>query len=133
MEELRNRVDNYFSATGKPLLLCDFLNDIMLLIGNKDSEESDTVSLMTVHASKGMEFKVVFVTGVEEGLFPMGRSSDSDYGLEEERRLLYVAITRAMSACFLSYSKFRTLNGRNVYALPSRFINDIDKNFIKKI
>jgi DNA helicase-2/ATP-dependent DNA helicase PcrA len=85
---------------------------------------------MTVHAAKGLEFKNVFVSGLEDGVFPSVHNLESDRELEEERRLLYVAITRAGDHCVLSYAKSRFRNGQTEYSKPSRFLNDLDKRFL---
>ena len=89
---------------------------------------------MTVHASKGLEFKFVFVTGLEDGLFPHERQNESQSGedREEERRLFYVALTRAKEKLFLSFANFRTIFGsRNINA-PSEFISDIPADLLEK-
>jgi DNA helicase-2/ATP-dependent DNA helicase PcrA len=100
---------------------------------DKDSDENDNkITLMTVHASKGLEFKNVFVVGLEEQLFP-SQMCQSTAEVEEERRLLYVAITRAEENCFLSYAKSRFRNGETQFSNPSRFFNDIDAKFLQKL
>ena len=86
----------------------------------------DRVTLMTAHAAKGLEFNNVFVVGVEADLFPSMMSQESARQIEEERRLLYVAITRAKKFCMLSYAKTRFRNGQTCICRPSRFIRDID-------
>ena len=87
---------------------------------------------MTIHQAKGLEFKNVFIVGVEENLIPSDMSINEPGGLEEERRLFYVAITRAEENCFLSYSRSRFRNGRSEPAKPSRFLKDIDKQYIRQ-
>ena len=90
--------------------------------------EEPRVRLMTVHASKGLEFESVFITGLEDGLFPhksFGESNDSQSHKEEERRLFYVAITRAKKRLFLSYASMRTIFGSRNVTIPSEFLNDI--------
>ncbi len=89
---------------------------------------TEKVSLMTLHASKGLEFSVVFVSGCEEGYIPFKRQEGECENTEEERRLLYVAMTRAKQALFLSYAKKRTVFGKRVPREPSRFIRDIEQN-----
>jgi DNA helicase-2/ATP-dependent DNA helicase PcrA len=91
------------------------------------------VTLMTIHSAKGLEFENVFVVGVEEGIFPMSRSFESQEQMDEERRLAYVAITRAKQNLFLSYANYRTLYGRTNMSAPSRFLNDIDTEIINFI
>ena len=91
-----------------------------------------TVKLMTVHASKGLEFKYVFITGLEDGLFPHERDSKIDEDKEEERRLFYVALTRAKEKLFLSFANFRTIFGSCQINAPSEFLNDIPKDLLEK-
>ncbi|AGF48241.1 DNA helicase II/ATP-dependent DNA helicase PcrA [Candidatus Kinetoplastibacterium oncopeltii TCC290E] len=95
-------------------------------------DHASSVQLMTVHASKGLEFKVVFITGAEEGLFPHENSILEDSGLEEERRLMYVAITRAEEKLYISMANSRMLRGQVRYSLSSRFLNEIDANHIQR-
>ena len=112
--------------------LADFLSEVSLLTDQDTDKEADTdkVTLMTVHAAKGLEFKVVFIVGMEEELFPSLFSMESARELEEERRLFYVAITRAEERCFISYAKSRFKNGKVNFANPSRFIKDIDPAYL---
>ena len=86
---------------------------------------------MTIHAAKGLEFKTVFVVGLEENIFPSPMCSDSLRGLEEERRLLYVAITRAEKHCYLTCAQNRFRYGRMEFDTPSRFIRDIDSRYLQ--
>ena len=86
---------------------------------------------MTVHAAKGLEFNTVFIVGMEEQLFPSMMAYDSTRQMEEERRLLYVAITRAEQRCFLSYAKSRFRFGKVEYGMPSRFLKDIDHGYME--
>jgi DNA helicase-2/ATP-dependent DNA helicase PcrA len=106
----------------------DFLLEVSLLTDqdNDKSENNDRITMMTVHAAKGLEFKNVFVVGLEEDLFPSEMSKSSQKGLEEERRLLYVAITRAEENAILTYAKNRFRNGQSRICSPSRFLKDID-------
>ncbi|MCH5328348.1 MAG: UvrD-helicase domain-containing protein [Coprobacter sp.] len=112
--------------------LIDFLSEVSLATDQDESEgeESDKVTMMTVHASKGLEFKNVFVVGLEEDLFPSAMSKNSEREIEEERRLLYVAITRAEENCTLSYAAARYRNGQSTAMPPSRFLKDIDPAFL---
>ena len=87
---------------------------------------------MTIHQAKGLEFKNVFIVGVEENLLPSDMSFDDPKGVEEERRLFYVAITRAEENCFLSYATSRFRNGKSEACRPSRFLRDIDQKFIQR-
>ena len=111
--------------------LSHFLGEVSLMTDMDETKEDNTerVTLMTVHAAKGLEFKNVFIVGLEENLFPSLRS-ESDAELEEERRLLYVAITRAEQRCYLSFSSSRFRNGKTEFASPSRFLDDIDRKYL---
>ena len=125
---VRSRQEEGEEAIG----LTDFLSDVALLT-DQDNEEDDgtaKVTLMTVHAAKGLEFDTVFVVGMEEQLFPSLMAYDSTRQMEEERRLLYVAITRAEKRCLLSYAKSRFRYGKVEYGMPSRFLKDIDRGYI---
>ena len=115
------------------VMLTDFLSDVALLTDQDNTEEDDTpkVTLMTVHAAKGLEFDTVFIVGMEEQLFPSMMAYDSTRQMEEERRLLYVAITRAEQRCLLSYAKSRFRFGKVEYGMPSRFLKDIDRGYIE--
>lgn len=107
--------------------ISDFLREIELLTDHdNDDGDDDRVSLMTVHSAKGLEFGTVFIVGLEENIFPSQISAGDPRELEEERRLLYVAITRAKRHCILSYAETRFRYGHIEYGRPSRFINDID-------
>lgn len=114
--------------------LTDFLAEVSLLTDQDTSLEGDEdkITMMTVHAAKGLEFKVVFIVGMEEELFPSLFSMDSARNLEEERRLFYVALTRAEERCFISYAKSRFRNGKVNFSNPSRFIKDIDDCYLDK-
>ena len=95
-------------------------------------EKNDLLTLMTIHNAKGLEFDNVFVTGLEEDLFPYQYYRKSEHDMEEERRLFYVAITRARKKLFLSYSKSRNLYGKNMYNFPSRFLKEIPANLFEQ-
>lgn len=119
--------------------LADYMSNIALLTdADKEVEDGNSVSLMTVHSSKGLEFDVVFVTGMEQEIFPgIGNSySETDLKvekeIEEERRLFFVALTRAKKLCFLSYAKIRFRFGKSDYYEPSQFLNDIDSRYLKR-
>jgi len=90
----------------------------------------DALQLMTVHAAKGLEFHAVFITGLEEGLFPHEQSANEESGLEEERRLMYVAITRARRRLYLSHAQSRMLHGQTRYSLPSRFLDELPEQVL---
>lgn len=112
----------------------EYLNNIVLLTDadNDKSENLSRVRLMTIHAAKGLEFKCVYVVGLEEGLFPCSSALVSSREMEEERRLLYVAVTRAMERCSLSYAQCRFRNGKMEYPTKSRFLNEIDKKYVSE-
>ena len=117
--------------------IANFLQEVALLTDNDEENDDDNdassnerVSLMTIHASKGLEFNSVFVVGLEENIFPSPRSCSSLRELEEERRLLYVAITRAEQRCFLSCAKSRYQYGSMMFNEPSRFLKEIDKQYL---
>ena len=114
--------------------LIDFLTEASLS-GDVEPTEAeaatDCVPLMTIHQAKGLEFKNVFIVGVEENLLPSDMSMDSISGIEEERRLLYVAITRAEENCFLSYASTRFRNGKSEMCRPSRFLKDIAPRYMQ--
>ena len=104
-----------------------------LLITEEKKEKINAVKLMTVHASKGLEFKYVFITGLEDGLFPHQRHNEGEgFDSEEERRLFYVAITRAKEKLFLSFANFRTIFGSRTINAPSEFIADIPRTLLEK-
>lgn len=137
IEELVNGISDFCSQRqeeGNPnILLGDFLSEVSLLT-DQDSDkggDDEKITLMTVHSAKGLEFKNVFVVGMEENLFPSGMVGDSPRALEEERRLFYVAITRAEEHCFLSYAKTRFRYGKMEFGSPSRFLKDIDVRFLR--
>ena len=136
IQELANAMQEFVSIRQEEGLedigLVDFLAESSLLtdqdMGN-DSEE-ERVSLMTAHSAKGLEFEHVFVVGVEEDLFPSSMSQNEIRGLEEERRLFYVAITRAKKSCTITHARSRFRNGTTNSTRPSRFLNDIDPKYL---
>jgi DNA helicase-2/ATP-dependent DNA helicase PcrA len=116
------------------ITMTDFLAEVSLATDQDEKDTSkDRVTLMTVHAAKGLEFKNVIVVGVEEELFPSSMSCDSLAAIEEERRLLYVAITRAKNFCMLTYASSRYRNGQTMVTRPSRFLRDIDPQYLKMV
>lgn len=136
LQELMNGIQEFCSLRQEEgieeIALTDFLAEISLATDQDEKEEgdSDKVTMMTIHASKGLEFKNVFVVGLEEDLFPAALSKNSERELEEERRLLYVAITRAEENCVLSYAATRYRNGQSTAMPPSRFLKDIDPTYL---
>lgn len=123
--------EGLISETG----LADFLKEVALQTDiesdNKSNDEADRVSLMTIHSAKGLEFPTVFIVGLEENIFPSLMSTNSIREIEEERRLFYVAITRAERHCILTYAKSRYRYGRMEFQNPSRFLMDINPQLIK--
>ena len=119
--------------TGGGYMLTHYLSEVSLLtdMDEDDSEGDNKVTLMTVHAAKGLEFETVFVVGLEEELFPSSMSMESPRQIEEERRLFYVAMTRAKKHLFLTFAKRRMKYGITSDCEPSRFLKDIDKRFLK--
>ena len=111
----------------------DFLYEVSLLTDQDDNQNdsTDRVTLMTIHSAKGLEFPTIFITGLENGVFPSKHDLEDLRGLEEERRLFYVAITRAMERCYLCYAKRRFVNGDSRPQTRSMFLNDIDRQYIK--
>jgi DNA helicase-2/ATP-dependent DNA helicase PcrA len=102
--------------------------------GDMQGEEfDDCVQLMTLHSAKGLEFKVVFLVGMEEGLFPSQQSTDDIVRLEEERRLCYVGMTRAMQQLYLTYAESRRIYGKENYPRPSRFLREIPVENLQEI
>ena len=124
IDEFVNSVDE-FCKLNKGASLADFLNQVTLSSDTDDMDESEYVTLATIHSVKGLEFKVVFVVGMEENVMPVSRASFDDNELEEERRLMYVAITRARERLFLTRSKSRYLYGKREATLQSRFIDEL--------
>ncbi|MFU2206612.1 DNA helicase PcrA [Streptococcus pluranimalium] len=109
-----------------------FLNDLALIADTDDSkEEAAEVTLMTLHAAKGLEFPVVFLIGMEEGVFPLSRAAEAPDELEEERRLAYVGITRAEEALFMTNANTRTLFGKTSYNRPTRFLREISDDLLQ--
>lgn len=123
LAELSRVAEHYEKETDVPTL-DDFLESVTLTQAS-DAEIGNQVSLMTVHASKGLEYPVVFIVGVEEGIFPHRNSSGSDEEVEEERRLMYVALTRAKEECYITYAKTRDVFGGTQWNKPSRFLDEI--------
>lgn len=114
------------------IYLTDFLSEVSLLTDqdNERDDEEAKVTLMTIHSAKGLEFRNVFIVGMEEELFPAAQSVQNYKALEEERRLFYVALTRAEERCYLSYAKSRFKYGKTEFSAPSRFLKDINPRYL---
>jgi len=141
LEELvsavREFVEERLEEGNAEISMADFLGMAQLATDqdrkDDDMQAQERVTLMTVHAAKGLEFSNIFIVGVEEDLFPSALAAGSLREIEEERRLLYVAITRAKNFCMLSYASSRFRNGQTVLPRPSRFINDISPEFLRRV
>jgi DNA helicase-2/ATP-dependent DNA helicase PcrA len=121
IEEFINSLNDFSSIT-------DFLEYVSLVEARDEKNLVDAISIMTVHGAKGLEFEMVFLPGLEEGIFPSAKAVDERNGLEEERRLMYVAITRAKKNLTISFAKSRYIFGEMQFCQPSRFIRELDEN-----
>ena len=139
LEEVLNEAEEFVAGRieqglGDQVSMTEFMTELSLKT-DADQEDADgpgeKVTLMTIHAAKGLEFADIFVVGVEEDLLPSALSQNSLAEVEEERRLLYVAITRAKQYCMLSYASSRYRNGMTVTTRPSRFLSDIDRQYLR--
>jgi len=139
VEELLNGIYEFCRSRqeegNEHVLLADFLAEVSLLTDQDTDQEGDNekVTLMTIHSAKGLEFRNVFIVGLEENLFPNAMSLGSYRELEEERRLFYVALTRAEENCFLSFAKSRYRYGKQEFCNPSRFLKDIDVCYLEPV
>lgn len=140
LEEFLNGIQDFVEGRreedlGDQVYLPDFLQEVALLtdLDSDEGDENDKVTLMTIHSAKGLEFPTVFVVGLEENIFPSPMCTNSMRELEEERRLLYVAITRAEKHCIMTCAQNRFRYGRMEYDTPSRFIKDFDPSLIQVI
>ncbi|MBP3039264.1 ATP-binding domain-containing protein [Bacillaceae bacterium Marseille-Q3522] len=135
LEEFLSVTKNFEKENDDKSLIA-FLTDLALIadLDKLDDEEQkqDAAVLMTLHAAKGLEFPVVFIIGLEEGIFPHSRSLTEEEEMEEERRLMYVGVTRAEKQLYLTSVQMRTLFGRTSFNMPSRFINEIDDDLIEE-
>jgi DNA helicase-2/ATP-dependent DNA helicase PcrA len=132
LQELVNAAALFVQEQDEQQDLAAFLAHAALEAGEHQAGEgADALQLMTVHSAKGLEFQAVFVTGLEEGLFPHEQSRNENDGLEEERRLMYVAITRACSRLYLSFARNRMLHGQTRYNVASRFLDEIPAVLVK--
>jgi DNA helicase-2/ATP-dependent DNA helicase PcrA len=135
LEELVNAAGQFTPVPEEEDLpiLAAFLAHVSLEAGEGQSDQyEDSVHLMTLHAAKGLEFPIVFLTGVEEGLFPHSMSAQNPAQLQEERRLCYVGMTRAMKRLYITYAETRYLHGREMHQRPSRFIKEIPEEYISQ-
>lgn len=138
VEELVNGLSDFVQGRqeegNEHLMMNDYLSEVSLLsdLDSDDGDDEHKVTLMTVHSAKGLEFPTVFVVGLEENLFPSQMAGGSMREMEEERRLFYVALTRAERHCFISYAKSRFRYGKMEFGNPSRFISDIDPAYIER-
>lgn len=143
-EESKDRIDNLkefvsiaieFEQNNEEKDLEAFLTSISLTMETSEDEEDDKVSLMTIHTSKGLEFPVVFLIGMEEGLFPISRSlrSMNESEIEEERRLCYVGITRARDILYMTLTQKRTLYGKTSSSISSRFMEELPKHCLERL
>ena len=114
-------------------VLQEFLDQMTLDAGDRQSAQGPSVQMMTLHSAKGLEFPLVFLGGMEEGLFPHRMSSEDPGRLEEERRLAYVGITRAMQELYLTYAESRRLHGRDTYNRPRRFLLEIPQDLLSEV
>ena len=131
LNELINAVTSYIQEAEDSSLTA-FLAHASLEAGEHQSgNDQDAIQLMTVHSSKGLEFHSVFLSGLEEGLFPHDNSRNEAGGLDEERRLMYVALTRAQRRMYLSFTQSRMLHGQTRYNIPSRFLKEIPEKLLK--
>ena len=133
LEELDNAIEQFSKERGEDATIQSFLEE-MALVSDIDSydQQINTVTMMTLHISKGLEFPYVFIVGLEENLFPSGRSTESNSGdeVEEERRLAYVGMTRAREKLFLTHCRYRRVWGQEQHNLPSRFLAEIPKEAV---
>ena len=134
IEELINAVIEYEQNVPEPTL-SDYLENVALIadIDTMETDTTDMVTLMTLHSAKGLEFPFVFIVGMEEGYLPHGRSLDTQAELEEERRLCYVGITRAMERLYLLHASSRRTFRETEYRIQSRFISEIPEHLIKHV
>ncbi|MDR2383205.1 MAG: UvrD-helicase domain-containing protein [Prevotellaceae bacterium] len=136
IEELLNGIKEFSKATENNneygVLIAEYLQNVSLITDmDKDAlKNSDSVTLMTVHSAKGLEFKYVYIVGMEEGLFPGNHSIQTEHSLEEERRLFYVALTRAAFKATISFAQTRYRWGNLSSSIPSRFLRDIDDRYL---
>lgn len=138
LEELANGLTDFVQGRleedNQNVSLSDYLSEVSLIsdLDTDKGDEEHKITLMTIHSAKGLEFPTVFVVGLEEDLFPSALSAGSPREMEEERRLFYVAITRAEKHCFITYAKSRYRYGKLEFGNPSRFLSDIEPSFLSR-
>ena len=138
VEELINGMQDFcdmrMEEGNENISLSDYLSEVSLMsdVDSDRDDEGHKITLMTIHSAKGLEFNTVFVVGLEEGLFPSDMVSGNPREMEEERRLFYVAITRAKTHCYLSYAQCRFRYGQMEFSAPSRFLKDIDPKYLDR-
>ncbi len=137
LEELLSGIRQYADdrkQQGEETRITDFIHEVSLLTDQDENTDDTTsrITMMTVHSAKGLEFPVVFIVGLEENLFP-SPFCQNESDMEEERRLLYVAITRAEQECYLTYASQRWKNGQVNFSNPSRFLKDIDRRYLQQL
>src|SRR5262249_22137827 len=131
LKELVNSVVDYERGQENPTLE-GYLDQVSLFAdADKLEDKKNCVTLMTMHNAKGLEYPIVFITGMEEGLFPQNNSIESDDEVQEERRLCYVGMTRAMDVLYMSGAACRTVYGSPQWKAPSRFLSEIPKEMIQ--
>ena len=129
-DECDREMDEGLRETTQTPTIDEWMQNIMLQTDQDSEDDGNRVTLMTVHSAKGLEYDYVYIVGMEEGLFPSSRSVESVQELEEERRLMYVAITRAKKAAMLSFSELRRVWGKTENTSPSRFLKEIDAEWL---
>ena len=129
-DECDREMDDGLRETTQTPTIDEWMQNIMLQTDQDAEDDGNRVTLMTVHSAKGLEYDYVYIVGMEEGLFPSSRSVESVQELEEERRLMYVAITRAKKAAMLSFSELRRVWGKTENTSPSRFLKEIDSEWL---
>ncbi len=135
VQELLNGIKDYTDGQveqGESPDVQGYLQQVSLITDLDDNDEREKISLMTIHSSKGLEFDTVFIVGVEEEIFPGSKGFDQSSAIEEERRLMYVALTRAKNTCIVSYASERYKFGKSERSHPSRFVAELDAAFCNK-
>ena len=135
LDGLQQFVDERVEEEGNErVYMTHYLQEVSLIsdLDESDDDQTDKVSLMTIHSAKGLEFRVVFIVGMEENLFPNQMAATSPREMEEERRLFYVALTRAEEQCYLTHAQNRYRYGKSEFCTPSSFLKEIDPQFVKQ-